>query len=112
SFIRSTIEFLQSRFSRCSAASFARIASTSVCEIGFPAVAPAGVADADGACDEAGGGDDPGAPVTPAPCLGPKMADTLFPKTLISSSYFCSEPSARLPGAPKEGCARKKDVYK
>src|SRR5262249_30778255 len=104
----------------CSAASFARIASTSVCEIGFPAVAPAGVADADGACDEAAGEDDPAAPVTLAACLEPKMADTMFPQTIISSSYFCSAlrpapdfPAPRKKVAPeRRTCTSKRTVLK
>src|SRR5262249_45084865 len=77
SFIKSTIEFFQSRSSRCSAASLARIPSTSAFEIGFPA-------DADAAGDEGDAEDDPPAPVTLAACLEPKMADTMLPKTLIS----------------------------
>src|SRR5262249_37661056 len=109
----STIEFFQSRFSRCSPAIFASIASTSGLEIGFAAVAPPGVADADGAGDEADG-EDPAALVTGAACLEPKMADTMLPKTLLSSSYFCpcSEASARLPGAPERRLRPSKDVYK
>src|SRR5262249_22540765 len=95
-FIKSTIEFLQSRSSRCSAASLTRIASTSAFEIGVAAVAPAGAAaaaaglgEADVADDEGGGEGDLAAPVAGAACLEPKIADAMLPKTLISSSYVC-----------------------
>src|SRR5262245_30602499 len=76
------MEFFQSRSSRCSAASLARIPSTSAFEIGFPADADAAGDDAAG--DEGDAEDDPPAPVTLAACLEPKMADTMLPKTLIS----------------------------
>src|SRR5262249_19089874 len=94
----STIEVFQSRSSSCSSASFARIDSTSAFEIGFAAVAPAGVADADVAGDEGAAEDDPAAAVTPAACLEPKMADTIFPKTLILSSCVVAFPSHRTAG--------------
>jgi hypothetical protein len=35
------------------------------------------------------GAEEPAAAVTLAACLEPKMADTMFPKTLIFSSYIC-----------------------
>jgi hypothetical protein len=35
------------------------------------------------------GAEGPAAAVTLAACLEPKMADTMFPKTLIFSSYIC-----------------------
>src|SRR5262245_59192939 len=101
------------------------MASTSAFEIVFAAVVetvdvpadeagvPAAVAvDEEGAevlfaepADE-GGAEEPAAAVTVAACLEPKMAETMFPKTLIFSSYFCSrsQASARLPAALEEGC--------
>src|SRR5262249_20935648 len=93
-FIKSTIEFLQSRSSRCSAASLTRIASTSAFEIGVAAVAPAGAAAAPAGLGDANVADDcgegdPAAPVAGAACLEPKIADAMLPKTLISSSYVC-----------------------
>src|SRR5262249_62085430 len=48
--------------------------------------ARAGAADRDGVRDEGEGEDGPAPAVTPAACLEPKMADTMFPKTLIFSS--------------------------
>jgi hypothetical protein len=81
--------------------------STSAFEIGFAAAETADVP-ADGAEAPAvvavdGGGaevplagpadgvaaEEPAAAVTLAACLEPKMADTMFPKTLIFSSYIC-----------------------
>src|SRR5262249_11905141 len=109
SFIKSTIELFQSRSSSCSSASFARMASTSAFEIDFAAgapagaaaaVAPAGAADAEVGRDEGDGEDGPAAAVTPAACLEPKMADTMFPKTLIFSSCvvaLCSHGTPRVP---------------
>src|SRR5262249_26115443 len=88
------------RSSRCSAASFARIASTSAFEIGFAAVAPAAApADADVVGGEGDGEDGPAAAVTPAACLEPKMADTMFPKTLILSSRVAFPASPAAPPA-------------
>src|SRR5262249_20741337 len=139
-FIKSTIEFLQSRSSRCSAASLTRIASTSAFEIGVAAVAPgaaavpaglgdaavaddegggeggpagptagaaappAGLGDAAVADDEGGGEGDPAAPVAGAACLEPKIADTMLPKTLISSSYVCCFSPQTGVAASKSGC--------
>src|SRR5215475_832831 len=97
------------------------MASTSAFEIVFAAVvetvdvpADAGEAPAAGAGDGEGaeapfaepadgeGADEAAAPVTLAACLEPKMAETMFPKTLIFSSYFCSrsQAGARLPANP------------
>src|SRR5262249_56146786 len=82
------VEVVQVRFGCGSWVGFARIASTSAFEIGFAAVAPAALpADADAAGDEGDGEDGPAAAVPPAACLEPKMADTMFPKTLIFSSW-------------------------
>src|SRR5262249_40373184 len=100
SFIKSTIDLFQSKSSSCSSASFARIASTSALEIGFAAAegaevpwdgAPpaAAAVDGEGAVTEPTDGDgaeEPAAAVTLAACLEPKIADTMLPKTLISSS--------------------------
>src|SRR5215467_14539033 len=84
------------------------MASTSAFEIGFAAAAetvdvPAGAAEALAAVAVDGegaevpfaepadgeGAEEPAAAVTLAACLEPKMADTILPKTLISSSYVC-----------------------
>src|SRR5262245_55549352 len=81
------------------------MASTSAFEIGFAAAtetvdvpadgaeaAPALAADGEGAVAEPAdgeGADEPAAGVTLAACVEPKMADTILPKTLISSSYIC-----------------------
>src|SRR5262245_55537047 len=79
------------------------MASTSAFEIGFAAAtetvdvpadgaAPALAADGEGAVAEPAdgeGADEPAAAVTLVACLEPKMADTILPKTLISSSYIC-----------------------
>src|SRR5262245_31702547 len=109
------------------------MASTSAFEIVFAAVvetvdvpSDAGEAPAAGAGDGAGaeapfaepadgeGADEAADPVTLAACLEPKMAETMFPKTLIFSSYFCSrsQASARLPAALEEGCARARGLCK
>src|SRR5262249_1316299 len=109
------------------------MAATSAIEIVFAAVvetgdvpADAGEAPAAGAGDGEGaeapfaepadgeGADEAAAPVTLAACLEPKMAETMFPKTLIFSSYFCSrsQASARLPAALAEGCARARGLCK
>src|SRR5215813_4791724 len=109
------------------------MASTSAFEIVFAAVvetvdvpADAGEAPAAGARDGEGaeapfaepadgeGADEAAAPVTLAACLEPKMAEAMFPKTLIFSSYFCSrsQASARLPAALVGGCARTRGVCK
>jgi hypothetical protein len=84
------------------------MASTSAFEIGFAAAAETGdvpggrveasavvVVDEEGAEVPFGepadgeGADEPAAAGTLAACLEPKMADTMFPKTLIFSSYIC-----------------------
>src|SRR5215831_13440307 len=89
------------------------MASTSAFEIGFAAAAetvdvpadageaPAAVAvDGEAAVvlfaepEDGEGADEAAAPVTLAACLEPKMAETMFPKTLIFSSYFCSRSEA------------------
>jgi hypothetical protein len=109
------------------------MASTSAFETGFAAVAetldvPADVGEAPAAVAVDGegvevpfaeladgeGADEAAAPVTLAACLEPKMADTMFPKTLIFSSYFCSrsQASARLPAALEESCARARGLCK
>src|SRR5215475_14614174 len=98
------------------------MASTSAFEIGFAAAAetvdvPSDAAEAlaavavDGegaevpfaAPADGEGADEAAAPVTLAACLEPKMAETIFPKTLIFSSYFCSrsQVSARRLACPR-----------
>ena len=56
--------------------------------------------------------EEPAAAVTLAACLEPKMADTMFPKTLILSSYYCSctQARAQLPTALEEGFALARTV--
>src|SRR5215831_21221142 len=95
------------------------MASTSAFEIVFAAVvetvdvpADAGEAPAAGAGDGEGaeapfaepadgeGADEAAAPVTLAACLEPKMAETMFPKTLIFSSYFFALAFRPAPGFP------------
>src|SRR5262245_26496708 len=104
------------------------MASTSAFEIGFAAVELADVpAGAEGAAAVDGeGAEAPFAPadgdgdeglaaaVTLAACLEPKMADTMLPKTLILSSYFCSctQDRARLPAAPEEGFALAREILR
>jgi hypothetical protein len=70
------------------------MASTSARVIGFAAAAPAlapGDADDPAGADvpaDAGEPEDvPAVGVTPAACLEPKMADTMFPNTLMMSSW-------------------------
>ena len=98
------------------------MASTSAFEIGFAAAAetvdvPAAAAEALAAVDGEGaevsfaepadgeGADEAAAPVTLAACLEPKMAETIFPKTLIFSSWALHLLSGLrpLPAIPKEG---------
>src|SRR5262245_35064542 len=103
------------------------MASTSAFEIVFAAVVETVDVPADaGEAPAAGAGDGEGAeapfavpadgevPVTLAACLEPKMADTMFPKTLSLSSYVCarSRAGARLPAALEEGCARARGLCK
>ena len=97
------------------------MASTSAFEIGVAAAAATPDVPADGAEAPAAGAvdgegaevpfaepadeeaaEEPAAAVTLAACLEPKMADTMLPKTLILSSYYCSctQARARLPAAP------------
>src|SRR5262245_52656239 len=113
------MDFLQSRSSRTSAASFCRIASTSAREIGFAVAAAPGVAEGAAALVDEGededamvpveeGADEDGAAagVTPAACFEPKIADTMLPKTLILSSCDC------LSLAPTIRRSRKMDARK
>src|SRR5262245_53369497 len=109
------MDFLQSRSSRTSAATFCRIASTSAREIGFAVAAAAGVAEGvavfvgegegEGAVavvpvEEGAAEADVEAGVTPAACFEPKIADTILPKTLILCSCRCLllAPTARTGG--------------
>ena len=84
------------------------MASTSAFEIGFAAAVETVDVPADGAEAPAAGAldgegaevpfaepadgeaaEEPAAAVTLVACLEPKMADTMLPKTLILSSYYC-----------------------
>src|SRR5262245_35155251 len=107
------------------------MASTSAFEIGFAAAAktvdvPADAAEALAAVAVVGegaevpfaepadgeGADEAAAPVTLAACLARKMAETMFPRTLIFASYFFprSQASAGFP-LPSKKAAPERGAY-